>query len=289
MEIYKIIIWIVIITSIIAIIFLYIIIHIKRCIYDILNENIYIAINEDIIYPKQFDIDTFNTDIFKYLIKLLIDFNSEIMYSCEAISYENINKIFYISYNKKPLVKILVDNNNYVWIVIRGTLTYNEFEQDLRISQYELHDNIKCHYGFTDIYYNIRKELLYILKYINPKYIFGLGHSLGGGILSIASLDLFSAYQNIILYVTGTPRICNRKFNDIISKYNLYKIENLSDIYINAIPPILPFYNNLSYSKIGKVIYFDDNRDNIIINHKIEIYYENISKYSILTNLKLSY
>ncbi|CCU55513.1 lipase [Adoxophyes honmai entomopoxvirus 'L'] len=279
MILFKIIIWIIVLLSFIFIIFLYVILYIKRRIYDILNEDINIAIDLDNInYPKNVNTNNFNSEILKYLIKILIEFNEE--NSNNNIIYSDIYyKIYYIYYNKKKLMKLILDKNNNLWIVTRGTLTYNEFEHDLRISQIKIHNSfMKCHKGFSEIYKEIQKSLFDLLDTLNPNKILCLGHSLGGGILTIAAYDIFNLLKDkdIVIYTTGTPRICNKEFNNNCKDYNIYKIENLSDAYINAIPPVLPFYDNISYYKIGKILYFDDNYENIIINHKLEIYFKNI-------------
>jgi hypothetical protein len=287
MIIYNVIIWSIVLLSILTILFIYIILHIKRRIYDILNEEIDLTIDDNISYPIDFDINKFNVDIYKYLIKILVDFNKENLNKHTIIYSDIYDKIFYIYYNKKKLFKIILDKNRYLWIVIRGTLTYSEFEHDLRISQCYVDDmGSKCHCGFFEIYTSVKNSLFEIIEKTSPRYIFCLGHSLGGGIISIASQDLFDKYgKNTIIYTTGTPRTCNTIFKNKIANYNFYKIENMSDTYVNVIPAILPFCNNLCYEKIGKVIYFDDNRKNITINHKLEIYYENISNYNILKSM----
>ncbi|CCU56342.1 lipase [Mythimna separata entomopoxvirus 'L'] len=270
----------IVLLSFICIIFLYIILYIKKRIYDILNEDINIDIElEKINYPLNLYTDKFNPDILKYLIKILLDFNTENKNNNTLIYSDIYDKIYYIYYNKKRIIKIILDKNNNLWLVVRGTLTYNEFEHDLRISQSNLGIcGIKCHKGFSEIYSKIQKELFELLNKINPNKILCLGHSLGGGVLTIASHDLFTIFKkcDIIIYTTGTPRICNKIFYDVSKNLNIYKIENLSDVYINAIPPVLPFYDNISYYKIGKILYFDDNRENIIINHKLELYFSNI-------------
>lgn len=283
--IYKIVIWTIVILSIISILFIYIILHIKRCIYDIFNEQIDIQFNENIEYPSDFDINKFNIPIYKYLIKLLLDFNKEI--NNNFIIYPNVgDEIFYINYNKKKLIKLIFDSNKNLWIVIRGTLTYTEFEHDLKISQCVINNkNEKCHCGFFEIYKKVKKHMFSIIEQLKPNYILCLGHSLGGGVITVAAKDLFETYNKVIIYTTGTPKVCDNYYKNSTSKYNLFKIENISDTYVNAIPSVLPFYNNTSYDKIGKVIYFDDNQNNITLNHKIEIYFLNINNYSILQKI----
>ncbi|CCU56054.1 lipase [Choristoneura rosaceana entomopoxvirus 'L'] len=279
MTLFEIIIWTIVLLSFIFIIFLYVILYIKRRIYEILNEDINIDINLDRIdYPKKLYTNEFNASILRYLIKILIDFNNE--NTNNIVIYSNkYDKIFYIYYNKKKIIKLILDKYNNLWIVVRGTLTYNEFEHDLRISQIKIgNTDMKCHKGFCEIYNKIQKPFFDLLMSLSPNKIFCLGHSLGGGILTIASYDIFNILydKEIAIYTTGTPRIGNRIFDNQCKNYNIYKIENLSDVYINAIPSVLPFYDNISYYKIGKILYFDDNRENIILNHKIEIYFHNI-------------
>ncbi|AAG02839.1 triacylglycerol lipase [Betaentomopoxvirus amoorei] len=279
MTIFEILIWIIVLLAFMFIIFLYVVLYIKRRIYEILNENIPIEINIDNVnYPSELYTDKFNPNVLKYLIKILLDFNTEITNNIIIHSIDYM-KIYYISYNKKKIIKLILDRYNNLWIVIRGTLTYNEFEHDLRISQVKIDNcDMKCHKGFCEIYSKIQKPLLNLLMTLSPNKIFALGHSLGGGILSIAAYDIFNILnkKEIILYTTGTPRVCNKDFYNNCNKYNIHKVENLSDVYINAIPSVLPFYDNTVYYKIGKIWYFDVNYGNIILNHKLEIYFNNI-------------
>lgn len=101
MTLFEIIIWTIVLLSFIFIIFLYVILYIKRRIYEILNEDINVDINLDSIdYPKKLYTNEFNASILRYLIKILIDFNNE--NTNNIVIYSNkYDKIYYIYYNKK--------------------------------------------------------------------------------------------------------------------------------------------------------------------------------------------
>lgn len=242
--------------------------YLKRKIHQELsiNRKRYLDITS-IKYPTDFNNNYFNREVFKYLIKLLYTFNND----------SDSNAVF-IKYNNKKIIKCVFDENEYMWIMARGTATYNELEQDIKIYPTSIED-YKCHTGFYNIYIKIKDELLALLDYSIPKKIFCLGHSLGGGLVTLAAMDLFHRYKDIVsIYIIGTPRTCNERYNDFIIEKPLYNVINLSDIYVNIIPSIVPFYNYM-YSHIGKLYVFDKNMYNIIDNHSIVTYYENIDKY----------
>ncbi|AAC97828.1 ORF MSV048 putative lipase, similar to Rhizopus niveus lipase GB:D12680 [Melanoplus sanguinipes entomopoxvirus] len=275
--------WIIVVVILICIAFFIIILNIKRTIYETLSRDVNIEYSEELIYPSNFNIDNFNIEIYKYLINLLINFNKEISNE----SYIMNGNIYYLYFGNKKIGKMILDNNNYLWFVIRGTLTYNEFEYDLKISQVNINETIKCHQGFYEIYSNIKSDMIDIISYISPKKIFCLGHSLGGGILTIASYDLFKLFNknNICIFIVGTPRVCNENLSNYVNEFKFFNIQNISDIYVNIIPAILPFYHNVSYDKSGEIILFNHNTNNVILNHTLEIYLLNIHNYKKLKPL----
>jgi predicted lipase len=216
-------------------------------------------------------INKFNEDILKYLIYKLYTFN-------EAYNDAQDNsQTYYIKYKTINIVKIIF-KNNIAWVLFRGTQTEDEYEQDLKFNQVDVINDFKCHNGFYNIYIDIQEEFTNILQKLNPNYIFCIGHSLGGGILTIASFFLYENYKNNVqIYVIGTPRCCDNKLNKYLKEYYFYKINNLSDIYIEAVPAIIPFYNISYEHNTNKLFYFNDNKGDISDNHSLNTYFYNIN------------
>lgn len=76
------------------------------------------------------------------------------------------------------------------------------------------------HKGFTDIYMSARSQILDIMKQLPPdRPLFITGHSLGGALATLASLDLAnnSPFTAPIVYTFGAPRVGDPKF---VNNYN---------------------------------------------------------------------
>ena len=114
-----------------------------------------------------------------------------------------------------------------------------------------------------------------IISNNNIEDIYISGHSSGGAIANIASLDLYYLYPNIrINTITfGSPRVANKAFIEEYNKNikNSIRIVNKNDI-IQYLPlPII-------YHHIHKPIILLDNlkNKNIIYNHEIKTYIKNL-------------
>ena len=112
--------------------------------------------------------------------------------------------------------------------VFRGTQSVQSFIQDIQIlttpPEFELPfiakpSNIRVHYGFHSSYMNIRLETQGPLQALAKRYpdyeIVFTGHSLGGAMASLASVDFHSMtnglYDDRISLITfGQPRIGNK-------------------------------------------------------------------------------
>lgn len=196
----------------------------------------------------------------------------------------NINNFIYhaklckLTYNKNNKIFIIYHKNNTLNICFRGTKNINDFYLNLNIiPESFLKKEIKVHKGFLYKYLSIRNLVINktneIIKNNNIKDIYISGHSSGGAIANIASLDLYYLYPHIrINTITfGSPRVANKAFIEEYNKYinNSIRIVNKYDI-IQFLPlPII-------YHHIHKPLILQDN-----ITKKIKniIYYHNINTY----------
>lgn len=235
--------------------------------YNINNyTNIIDKIDEPIINPDYLHV--FDKDILKFLIYNLHIFNKK-----KIDNYA----IYFIKYKNANIIKIIFNKRTRIaWILVRGTKTEDEYEQDLNFNHVGFANTFKCHNGFYNIYMEIQEQFIKMLHYLKCNYIFCIGYSLGGGIITVASYFLFKIFNNVSIYVIGTPRCCDKSLNNYLKKYNFYKINNLSDIFIEAIPSIIPYYN-ISYEHNAKQLYYFNYNDNDISkNHSLEIYFNNV-------------
>ena len=202
----------------------------------------------------------------------------------------NINNIIYHANLCKLTYKnnntfIIIHKNNTLNICFRGTKNTNDFYLNLNIiPQSFIKTEIKVHKGFLYKYLSIRDIVINKTKeiisnnYIEDIYI--SGHSSGGAIANIASLDLFYLYPNkrINTITFGSPRVANKAFIDEYNKNinNSIRIVNKNDI-IQYLPlPII-------YNHIHKPLILQDNNNinNIIYNHNINTYIKNLIIFNI--------
>jgi hypothetical protein len=111
--------------------------------------------------------------------------------------------------------------------------------------------NIKIHEGFISAYMSIREELLKSRKNSGLKKVYCFGHSLGGAMATLASLDIqYNSPDSEIGVVTfGSPRVGNyafrRSFNHRVPNYLRYVFGN------DTVPYIPPAF--FGFSHVGQL------------------------------------
>jgi triacylglycerol lipase len=108
-------------------------------------------------------------------------------------------------------------------LAFRGSGSAEDWVSDF-IAQQTTYRPVKnsglTHKGFTDIYMSAREQIFEIINQLSPdKPLFITGHSLGGALATLASLDLASnsEFSAPIVYTFGAPRVGDPKF---ASSYN---------------------------------------------------------------------
>jgi predicted lipase len=202
----------------------------------------------------------------------------------------NINNIIYhaklckLTYNNNNTF-IIHRKNNTLNICFRGTKNMNDFYLNLNIiPQSFIKKEIKVHKGFLYKYLTIRDLIINKTKEIisnnNIEDIYISGHSSGGAIANIASLDLYYLYPNIrINSITfGSPRMANKAF---INEYNKYINNSIRIVNNNDIIQYLPI--PIIYHHIHKPLILLDNvkKINIKYNHGINTYIKNLIIFNI--------
>ena len=231
----------------------------------------------------------FNIPVYKFLMRLV--FISYRNFRRDYISIQkdlNMVKSFPIFYsNDMPLIWYYITSCNKHIIIIRGTYFTEELEKDLKIRQipHFIDNSVKIHAGFYEIYQHIREEVLSIIRenYTESK-ICVIGHSLGGCIATLLAYDLND--YNAVVYTLGSPHVSNKEFAKYITT-PIFRVNNEADDVSKMIVSNVS-YNKAnimytdSYSRIGTLVYFDDNTGNMILNHAIYVYYDNIDKFTII-------
>lgn len=181
---------------------------------------------------------------------------------------------------------IIFFNNETIDICFRGTVNYFNIYSNMQICLTN-YNNIQIHSGFLDQYLQIKQELFTnidnIIKNNNIKNISLSGHSSGGAIANIASIDFCKKYNNtkIICVTFGSPKVGNTNFVKEYNKYvkNSYRIVNKNDI-IEHLP--FPFL----YKHIHEPIYLEENKKITINDILLNIYKYFRDKHHILTYIK---
>ena len=162
-----------------------------------------------------------------------------------------------------------------IFVVYRGTDNMKNVVTDanLTMSKFPTFGQVfagsKVHTGFVKSYYSSRLELLNLMRVLledpNNKdhNIIITGHSLGGALASIASLDMaatlgvvgISRYKRLSSFTYGSPRVGNIKFAEAYNAIipNTFRIANTNDVI-----PKLPTRTNLfPYKHVGNYVRVD--------------------------------
>lgn len=167
------------------------------------------------------------------------------------------------NYKGRVLVGQSIKSPNTLVIIFRGTDSICNVAEDLRISQvsltnksYKSYKEAKIHEGFMNVYrslrYELRKTIFDILtKNKNYNTIFITGHSLGGALANLCTVDMNFYYnegdgKNIVsnglefnLVTFGSPRVGDHTFANYINGIPRMK-RNIRVIYQDDIIAQIP-------------------------------------------------
>lgn len=185
-------------------------------------------------------------------------------------------------------------NPDLLVLVIRGTLTEQEWQQDLRFSMVpakflgakgnDYYKDIMIHNGFNTIYTEMRDSLIKTAKGFStkPYTLIVTGHSLGAAMTTLAAIDLTMSIPNVnqtLVHVFGCPRVGNAAFANLIkSRKNLtiHRVVNNSDFFTEVPLAITPNISKpdspFPYTHVGDEHSFNINHFSILANHDLPIY-----------------
>jgi hypothetical protein len=131
-------------------------------------------------------------------------------------------------------------------LAIRGTesIPRDLFLTDLNIGLQPSSTNMWVHAGFNKVFESFKKDILRFCDKHNPTTVHCVGHSLGGGLATMAA-D-FLRHENIaqpVLYTFGSPRVGGEQFaqrlTENIGEANIFRVYHKSDIV--SMVPLWPF------------------------------------------------
>ena len=161
----------------------------------------------------------------------------------------------YITETKTKSVCYIFYNKNQIDISFKGTSTLNDICFNFNIyPRVFINENIRIHNGFLNKYLSMKNDIIKTINFIihNKKYdikeISFNGHSSGGAIANIASLDMSYIYENLNIkcFTFGAPRVGNKEF---IMEYNKriknsLRVVNTNDIITHVPLPIIYIHNH---------------------------------------------
>ncbi len=117
----------------------------------------------------------------------------------------------------------------------------------IKLIPYKDHPSAKVHYGFWTAYSSIRDNVINTIKYNNVNKLVITGHSLGGALATVASLDIAEILQglNIEMINLGAPRVGNKDYVELYNSYlnNSLRITHGQDPVVHLPPMMLNYYH----------------------------------------------
>lgn len=155
---------------------------------------------------------------------------------------------YYNTNNSAEAYSWNIKHNSY--IVFRGTKDFNDIliDMDIRRNELGLNEGFKVHNGFHKQFFSLEQELTqHLNKNTDSETIYFIGHSLGGGLASIAAAYYAYNYNNlkpIKLHTFGCPRVGNNDFVKYIENSNIdnWRVYNKNDI-VSKIPLSTNFHH----------------------------------------------
>lgn len=226
----------------------------------------------DVILNKRFTNTELNSleNRIKFSIRVILDL---------AINKDHINNLeneFIIKdfiYSNGDEMGVILENSvtNKIWILFRGTYKSWQLKEEIKFIEESYYNGI-CHKGFLNIYKSLKLKD-FILKNPNKSFIVA-GHSLGGALASLLSIDLHLAGRTYETYIFGSPRICSGNITSL--NLNIYNIQNVNDVIPNAYLYLFPFIKKITFDNFGKSYYYDSEEGCSLKNHSLISYYNNI-------------
>ena len=244
---------------------------------DEMIDNSYDIVNSDEINSNY----TNDLDFVKTCAGLIQVFSNNIKEKTTFIvpnGFNIIERVTYSNNKSSDFGLIMIDKNQRLWIIFRGTQTYNDILNDIQYSQVPYKGNNNVHKGFYKLFKSLSEQIFKTIDLCNPTQIIITGHSLGAAIATLTAIEVHAQYPHIQLKGVGfaSPRVGDRGF--VKSFNNIDSIEWTSIINIEDIVPQLPraIINTSSgvemYQHVGKIRIFSTNNGSILLNHLIPTY-----------------
>ncbi len=235
---------------------------------------------------------SFNKDLSLFLagccLQAYNQFNSKGTFSIPD-GYTFVSPIAAATVKTLDFYGFIIESSDSIVISFRGSRSNPDWIADAAIIQtYFPYTRIKLgiHSGFAAIYKACRQQIMDTLSAMDSsKQLFITGHSLGGALAVLCSLDaaVNTVHNNPVMYNFGSPRVGNSKFvqayNEVID--NSIRVVNTNDI-VTLLPPAVvhpPLSNELLYYRhVKDLVAITVQTGSISGNHLLENYVEGLRR-----------
>ena len=176
---------------------------------------------------------------------------------------------------------ILMDKTQRLWIIFRGTQTFNDILNDVQYSQIS-YGGINVHNGFHKLFLSISEQIFKTIDAYKPKRIIVTGHSLGAAIATLTTNELHRRYPHIQLKGVGfaSPRVGDHGFAKLFKSIDWTNIINIEDIVTQLPRAVINASNGIEiYQHVGNIRTFSINKGSILLNHLIPAYRASLHMY----------
>lgn len=188
-----------------------------------------------------------------------------------------------------------------VFVVYRGTQSPGDWMSNIVLPQVLFKDWGMVEQGFSGLYWQTYADMQKgVFQYPREAKVVVTGHSLGGGLSTLAAADLAANGRDIHLYNFASPRTCDDKFAAIFNGNPhikaMWRIVNTEDIVttlplatskvsngfesIGLLKPVLLLLNKFDYTHVGRAVTFTTQKHTIVDNHKMDTYLEALTQQS---------
>ncbi|WP_225446435.1 lipase family protein [Paenibacillus rhizovicinus] len=162
-------------------------------------------------------------------------------------TYSLVGPFYASSYaGKEEPFGFVLESDRGVILAFRGTVSPTDWITDMIAQQTAfkpISKNCMTHRGFTEVYMSARDAIYKLLNQTSAdKPLFVTGHSLGGALATLASLDIAVNRKpvSLINYTFGAPRVGDPSF---VRSYNAavpisFRVQNEFDV-VPHLPPLV--------------------------------------------------
>jgi hypothetical protein len=237
-----------------------------------------------------------------YLLPLWSDPIKDVSYRCLLLILDVYNTSFGIDthfrfedrvlvhqfvHNKEILGRVYRSdvNEDTIYMVFRGTITWYDVLRDTQRVQVFMDDGVGVHDGFYELFTGMIMDPVDRILKTNPQIrtVVCTGHSLGAALSAIVISRFSGHYPSLrwLGFLYGCPRIGNDAFVKTLSRPSIrvYSIKNSCDMIPNT--PLAVTVNFVRYDQpylytdIEPIVTFTDNRKSWEFNHSIYTYLRN--------------